>query len=57
MLRSAYTNNINQREFDSIKQNLQMLIDTHKPAERLRGNDDPVVKTIFICIISWSKDS
>ena len=54
MLRSAYTNNINQREFDSIKQNLQMLIDTHKPAERLRGNDDPVVKSIF-CIIRRSK--
>jgi len=42
MFRSAITNNINQREFDTTKQNLQMLIDTHKPAERLRGNDDPV---------------
>ena len=50
-LRSACANSINQKEYDSIKQNLQMLIDANKPYERPRGNDDPVVRKYFFYII------
>ena len=44
VVRSSIANNINQRQFDSIKQNLETLFDTHRLSQRPKGNDDPVVR-------------
>ena len=43
---STSTSQINQKEIDLIKQNLQMLVGNYKPQD-LKGNSDPVVRICF----------
>jgi hypothetical protein len=44
---SHCANHVNPKEMDAIKQNLQLLVGNYKP-KPLRGDDDPVVRTILL---------